>query len=101
MCAGLRNRMKARTSLYSVILPLLTLPTAGTISTVALKDVIDSYSTAIRLSNDALSAVRSVWGCVLLTRGMSRRRDRHEVSVRTEHERTTKAATRRNSINSL
>src|SRR5579864_841136 len=100
MSAGLRNRMKARTSLYSVIRPLLTLPTAGTMSTVALKERMDSYSTEMRFKSDALSAVSRVWVGALLPRVMTRRRARQDVRIGTEHKSATVAAARRNSITS-
>src|SRR5579863_3308455 len=98
MCSGLRNRMKARTSLYSVIRPLIALTTEGTMSTVALKDPIDSYSAAILLSRSALAAVRRVWVGALLPRVITRRRARHDVSSRNEHASVRAAAARRNSI---
>src|SRR5207244_8397195 len=93
--------MYARTSLYSVILPLFALPMAGTMSTVALMVWIEAYSVETSLRSVCLSALSRVWVGVFLPRVITRRRARQELSSRTAEHNATIRARRRNPINSL
>src|SRR5450759_5277604 len=99
MSDGRRNRIYARTSLYSVILLFSAVPRAGTISTSALKSRTASNCRVTLSSSVCRSAVSS--GCVLLTplRAIRRRRAKHaENPTESRQAATREIGTRRNGI---
>src|ERR1035437_2208674 len=99
MSDGRRNRIYARTSLYSVILLFSAVPRAGTISTSALKSRTAS-NCRVTLSNSVCrSAVSSVWAALAPLRAMRRRRAKHdEKPTASRQTKTRQIGTRRNGI---
>ena len=76
--AGFRKRMYARTSLYSVILFFSALPSAGVMSTVALKSRTASYCLVMAATRLFMSTESRGWVVLPPRRVKRRRRTAHE-----------------------